>query len=156
MVATPVQQIALVLKIVFGLTTSEISSLSFSNEVTVAQRLVRAQSRVRELPDFFHELNSNSLQSRRTTVCKILYLLFNEGYFSHSRENQLDTYVCQEALALIQELCSNPKIASPEALGPTKNQFGVGPVGQSLCWGFREHFPFGGYDFSRTLCFCLL
>ena len=74
-------QVALTLRLVGGLTTSEISAAFLVPEATLAQRIVRAKNKIRtagiplSIPEQFTD--------RLGVVLAVLYLIFNEGYLSH-------------------------------------------------------------------------
>ncbi|MEM7272000.1 MAG: sigma-70 family RNA polymerase sigma factor [Actinomycetota bacterium] len=74
-------QVALTLRLVGGLTTTEIAAAFLVPEATLAQRIVRAKSKIRtagiplSLPD--------RLTDRLNVVLAVLYLIFNEGYLAH-------------------------------------------------------------------------
>lgn len=75
-------QVALTLRLVGGLTTTEIAAAFLVPEPTLAQRLVRAKRKIRDagiplaLPD--------DLDARIDVLLAVLYLVFNEGYLSRS------------------------------------------------------------------------
>lgn len=78
----PDTQVALTLRLVGGLTTTEIAAAFLVPEPTLAQRIVRAKRKIRDagiplsLPaDVDHRVD---------TVLGVLYLIFNEGYLSRS------------------------------------------------------------------------
>lgn len=73
-------QVALTLRLVGGLTTSEIASAFLVPEATLAQRIVRAKRKIRDagMPLSMPA----SLDARVGVVLGILYLIFNEGYLT--------------------------------------------------------------------------
>lgn len=108
-------QIALTLRLVGGLTTTEISSAFLVPEATVAQRIVRAKRKIRtaKIPMSLPE----RLEQRLDTVLMILYLVFNEGYLSsgdHPRIIRVD--LVDEAVRLTR-LVSQLAPDSTETLG---------------------------------------
>src|ERR1700735_20169 len=74
------QQIALALRIVCGLTVSEIARAFLVTDVAMEQRITRAKSRVaaEEIP--FETPGAPERAKRLAAVAAVLYLLFNEGY----------------------------------------------------------------------------
>jgi RNA polymerase sigma-70 factor (ECF subfamily) len=92
-------QVALVLRLVGGLTASEIAAAFLLPEATVAQRLVRAKRKIRAagIPLTIPA----DLGGRVDAVLAVLYLTFNEGYLSRG-DGDLATRVglVDEALRL--------------------------------------------------------
>lgn len=108
-------RVSLTLKIVFGLTTREIAAAQLANETAIAQRIVRAQARLREEGEAFAIPAGPELDARLDSVLRVLFLLFNEGYFSGSDEGLLRRHLCEEALRLAHRLCAHPRCARPKA-----------------------------------------
>ena len=81
-------QIALTLRAVGGLTTGEIARAFLVPEATMAQRLTRAKQTIRSAGATFPELTPADRTARLSTVLKVIYLIFNEGYTT-SGGNQL-------------------------------------------------------------------
>jgi len=93
-------QVALVLRLVAGLTTAEIAASFVVPEATLAQRIVRAKRKIRDarIPMSVPA----DLGERLDAVLAVLYLVFNEGYLSRSPDAvQLQRPdLAQEALRL--------------------------------------------------------
>jgi RNA polymerase sigma factor (sigma-70 family) len=81
-------QIALTLRAVGGLTTGEIARAFLVPEATMAQRLTRAKQTIRSAGATFPHLTPAARMARLSTVLKVIYLIFNEGYAT-SGGNQL-------------------------------------------------------------------
>lgn len=79
---TPPAQIALTLRAVGGLTTSEIARAHLVPEATMAQRISRAKQRIRGVP--FRRPGPADHDARLAVVLQVLYLIFNEGYTATS------------------------------------------------------------------------
>ena len=75
---SPPSQLALTLRAVGGLTTSEIAAAFLVPETTMAQRISRAKQRIRSTGARF-ELPPKQAE-RLGVVLHVLYLIFNEGY----------------------------------------------------------------------------
>jgi RNA polymerase sigma-70 factor (ECF subfamily) len=93
-------RVALSLKTVGGLGVREIARALLSDERAVAQRLVRAKRRIRQL-DLDGELPAAAaLAARVESALDVVYLLFNEGYGAHAGRNLVRADLCREAIRL--------------------------------------------------------
>lgn len=98
------QRVALTLKAVLGLTAREIARAFFTREPTVAQRIVRAQRRIRERHFPFEVPPPDEIPARLDTVLEVLYLAFNEGYGAHEGDDLVRADLCTESLRLVVQL----------------------------------------------------
>ena len=96
----PDAQVALSLKLVGGFSTEEITRIFFSEQKTIAQRLVRAKRLIREHKLALAMPSGNELKQRLNSVLKVIYLMFSGGYAAHSGEDLIRSDVCLEALRL--------------------------------------------------------
>src|SRR5579859_4728123 len=76
----PEKQVALTLREVCGLTTEEIARAFLVTPATLAQRIVRAKTRIRETPIPYEVPTPQELPERLEAVLQVIYLVFNEGY----------------------------------------------------------------------------
>ena len=81
---TAASQIALTLRAVGGLTTTEIARAFLVPEPTMGQRISRAKQRIRASGVPFRLPPPQERDDRRDTVLQTLYLIFNEGYTATS------------------------------------------------------------------------
>jgi RNA polymerase sigma-70 factor (ECF subfamily) len=80
----PEAQVALTLREVCGLTTEEIARAFLAPAPTVAQRIVRAKSKIRDAKIPYQVPQANELGERLDAVLRVIYLVFNEGYSASS------------------------------------------------------------------------
>ena len=97
----PESRVALTLKTVSGFSTREIAAAFLVAEETVAQRLVRAKRVLREQGIEMTMPEGEELAGRLDSVCEVLYLLFNEGYFASQGAMGLRRDLCEEAVRLV-------------------------------------------------------
>jgi RNA polymerase sigma factor (sigma-70 family) len=93
-------RVALTLRLLGGLTTSEIARAFLGSESTVAQRLVRAKRTLRDAKVPFEVPRGAELEERLGSVLEVIYLVFNEGYAASSGEDWIRRDLCEEALRL--------------------------------------------------------
>jgi RNA polymerase sigma-70 factor (ECF subfamily) len=98
-------QVALTLRTLGGLTTTEIAHAFLLPEATLAQRLVRAKQKIR-LAGIPYEIPSlEIIGARLIAVQAVIYLIFNEGYAASTGKSLLRSDLCAEAIRLGRVLC---------------------------------------------------
>jgi RNA polymerase sigma-70 factor (ECF subfamily) len=97
-------QVALTLRTLGGLTTTEIARAFLLPEPTLAQRLVRAQRKIQQARIPYQVPDAGSLPERLSAVQAVLYLIFNEGYSASSGDNLVRRELCAEAIRLARTL----------------------------------------------------
>ncbi len=97
-------QIALALRILCGFGIDEIANAFLTNKETINKRLHRAREKLREHPFQLIDLTEAQINERLDTVATMLYLLFNEGYYSESNNQVLRKDFCLEAMRLTYQL----------------------------------------------------
>jgi len=107
-------QIGLALRILCGFTIEEIAGAFFTNKETINKRLFRAKEKLRELQVKLEMPQANQLMHRLDNVLHIIYLLFNEGYYSSSDDTILRKHLCGEALSLALMLCDYEQTDIPK------------------------------------------
>ena len=107
-------QIALALKILCGFGIDEIANALLSTKETINKRLYRAKNTLRENNVDISFPSSLDLEKRLDNVLSILYLLFNEGYYSSTSKNTISKELCLEAMRLLYILTENDKTNVPK------------------------------------------
>lgn len=98
-------QVALTLRTLGGLTTTEIARAFLVPEPTLAQRLVRAKNKIR-LARIPYEVPSKEVLSQRLpAVQAVIYLIFNEGYSPTVGDSLVRRDLSAEAIRLARVLC---------------------------------------------------
>ncbi|HEY5849643.1 MAG TPA: RNA polymerase sigma factor [Lysobacter sp.] len=108
-------QVALTLREVCDLTTEEIARAYLITAPTVAQRIVRAKSKIREARIPYQVPSRDELPQRLDIVLQVIYLVFNEGYAATSGESLTRHELCGEAIRLGRLLVD--LLPDPETLG---------------------------------------
>lgn len=98
------QQIALALRIVSGLTVTEIARAFLVSEAAMEQRITRAKSRVAAAGVSFETPDPLERDRRLAAVASVLYLMFNEGYSATGGDAHIRTSLCEEAIRLARLL----------------------------------------------------
>jgi RNA polymerase sigma-70 factor (ECF subfamily) len=93
-------QVALTLRTLGGLTTEEIARAFLTSPVTMAQRLVRAKTKIRDARIPYEVPEQSQLAERTATVMSVIYLIFNEGYAATAGDEWLRKDLCHEAIRL--------------------------------------------------------
>ena len=98
-------QVALTLRTLGGLTTTEIAHAFLLPESTLAQRLVRAKQKIR-LARIPYEIPAvDRIADRLSAVQAVIYLIFNEGYAASAGQSLIRNDLCAEAIRLGRLLC---------------------------------------------------
>jgi RNA polymerase sigma-70 factor (ECF subfamily) len=98
-------QVALTLRTLGGLTTTEIAHAFLLPEPTLAQRLVRAKQKIRVAGIPYEIPAVERLHDRLAAVQAVIYLIFNEGYAASAGVNLVRNDLCAEAIRLGRVLC---------------------------------------------------
>jgi RNA polymerase sigma-70 factor (ECF subfamily) len=93
-------QVALTLRAVAGLTTEAIARAFFVDAATMAQRLVRAQRKIRDAGIPYAVPGPDALPERLTGVLRVVYLVFSEGYRAAGGDRLVRPELCDEAIRL--------------------------------------------------------
>jgi RNA polymerase sigma-70 factor (ECF subfamily) len=112
-------QVALTLREVCGLTTEEIARAFLTAVPAIAQRIVRAKSKIRDAKIPYEIPSREVLPERLESVLRVIYLVFNEGYSATSGEAVTRADLSGEAIRLgrvLVELLPEPEAEALLAL----------------------------------------
>ena len=96
----PEGRVALTLREVCGLTTEEIARAFLVTPATLAQRIVRAKTKIRETPIPYEVPAPHELPERLDAVLHVVYLVFNEGYSAAAGAEVTRAELTREAIRL--------------------------------------------------------
>lgn len=109
-------QVALTLRTLGGLATSEIARAFLIPEPTLAQRLVRAKRKIQAANIPYEVPPRQLLPPRLGSVHSVIYLIFNEGYGATSGDSLIRRELAAEAIRL-GRLLNNLLPSQPESMG---------------------------------------
>jgi len=112
-------RIALTLREVCELTTEEIARAFLAAPATIAQRIVRAKSKIKSAGIPYQVPSRADLPERLDTVLHVIYLVFNEGYSASSGEALIRADLSEEAIRLgrlMKQLLPDPEVIGLLAL----------------------------------------
>lgn len=98
-------QVALTLRLLCGLSTPAIARAFLVSEATMAQRLVRAKTKIRDARIPYRVPGEADLPARVDAVLAVTYLVFNEGHTASTGAELVKVELCLEAIRLGRLLC---------------------------------------------------
>jgi RNA polymerase sigma factor (sigma-70 family) len=117
---TPESRAALTLRLVGGLTTSEIARALLATESTVGQRISRAKKTLLESGAKFELATGQDRIERLDDVMAVIYLIFNEGYSATAGDDWMRVELANEAMRLARMLAvlepDEPEVLGLQAL----------------------------------------
>jgi RNA polymerase sigma-70 factor (ECF subfamily) len=104
----PDAQVAMTLREICGLTTEQVAAAFLTAAPTLAQRIVRAKTKIRDARIPYEVPERADLPDRLASVLHVVYLVFNQGYFTRAD-------LATEAIRLGRVLVD--LLPEPEAIG---------------------------------------
>jgi len=111
----PDARIALTLREVCGLETEQIARAFLTTAPTLAQRIVRAKTKIRDAKIPYQVPSREDLPGRLDAVLHVVYLVFNEGYSATAGDALTRPDLSAEAIRLGRLLVE--LLPEPEAIG---------------------------------------
>ncbi|WP_295576743.1 RNA polymerase sigma factor [Stenotrophomonas maltophilia] len=108
-------RVALTLRLLGGLTTTEIARGFLQPEPTIAQRIVRAKRTLAQKQVPYEVPRAEAMPERLASVLEAIYLVFNEGYAASAGDDWMRPALCEEALRLGRILAH--RLPAPPVLG---------------------------------------
>ena len=108
-------QITLILKFLCGFASSEIAAAFLTNEQTIAKRLQRGRTALRQRESLIPIAATGNDDPRLDAVLRALYLLFNEGYHGSHPTTPTRVILCEEAVRLCELLTEAHGDGAPRA-----------------------------------------
>lgn len=105
----PEAQIGLALSLLCGFGVNEIAQAFLTNTKNIYKRLQRARQKLREERITIGPPTDAEIAERLPEVSMVLYLLFNEGYYSVGSDTTLKKELCSEAMRLTRMLIDNER-----------------------------------------------
>ena len=109
----PEAQVALTLRTLGGLETDEIARAFLVPTATMAQRLVRAKSKIRDTRIPYTVPETSEMPDRIEAVLTVIYLIFNEGYAATRGDTLVRADLCAEAIRLARLMRALTEPAPP-------------------------------------------
>lgn len=101
-----VSQLALTLRLVSGLTVTQIARALLQTDAAVSQRITRAKNKIRHANIPLRVPPAELLPERTPHVLSCIYSVFTEGYWSTTGPSAVRDGLCDEGVRLAGELCT--------------------------------------------------
>jgi RNA polymerase sigma factor (sigma-70 family) len=132
-------RVALILRLLGGLTTKEIARAYLVSEATIAQRIVRAKRTLSAARVPFEVPERDELPDRLSSVLEAIYLIFNEGYAATAGDEWVRPELIEESLRLgrilAELLPTEPEVhglAALMELQASRTRARMGPSGEPI------------------------
>jgi RNA polymerase sigma-70 factor, ECF subfamily len=132
-------RVALTLRLLGGLTTTEIARAFLAPEATIAQRIVRSKRTLAEKQVPYEVPRGAELSKRLSSVLEVIYLIFNEGYSATAGDDWMRPALCEEALRLgriVAELAPGEAevhgLVALMEIQASRSKARVGPAGEPI------------------------
>ncbi|BBX94642.1 sigma-70 family RNA polymerase sigma factor [Mycolicibacterium boenickei] len=99
-------QLALTLRLISGLTVTEIARALLQSDAAIGQRITRAKNKIRKANIPLRVPPPELLEERTPHVLGCIYSVFTEGYWSTGGPSAIRDELCDEGVRLAGELCS--------------------------------------------------
>lgn len=96
----PEARVALTLREVCGFTTEEVADAFLIAPTTVAQRIVRANAKIRAAHIPYEVPTEAEIPQRLESLLRVIYLIFNEGYLASGGDALTRPDLCGQAIRL--------------------------------------------------------
>ena len=93
-------QLCIALRILCGFNIEEIAKALLSNKEAINKKLYRAKKTIKDRGHIHTHLTPEQYTERLDNVLRVIYLLFNEGYYSSAQEANIRHDICWEAMRL--------------------------------------------------------
>ena len=111
-------QICLALRLLCGFSIDQIAAALLTNKENINKKLYRGKQKLKAHKSTWNQLNPKDYIERMDAVLRIIYLLFNEGYYSSVGDEDIRKDFCREAMRLAIFI-------SRQAFLPQKNTFAL-------------------------------
>jgi len=108
-------QLAITLKLLMGFALPEIARALLIPKKTLEQRITRTKRKIDKAGISFDLPDSRHLGVRLPAVQQVLYLIFNEGYYSNHGDQLVTDELCRQAIVMTRSLCRGFPL--PENIG---------------------------------------
>jgi RNA polymerase sigma-70 factor, ECF subfamily len=102
----PEQRIALALRTIAGLKTSEIATAFLVSQATMGQRISRAKAKIATARIPYRVPDAHELPDRLSSVLRVVVSIFTAGHHANAGEMQSRIDLCDEAIRLARHLSS--------------------------------------------------